>query len=47
MINSVTYNTKAYTTYITHNAIHNYLQYNTITYASNNTNAYTTYSTIR
>ena len=46
MVNSVTYNTKAYPTYITMQSLH-CLQYNMITYATNNTNAYNTYSTVR
>lgn len=32
--------TKAYTTWITYNVVRTYLQYNTITYDTNNTNAY-------
>ena len=32
--------TKAYTTWITYNVVFTYLQYNTITYDTNNTNAY-------
>ena len=32
--------TKAYITWITYNVVRTYLQYNTITYDTNNTNAY-------
>ena len=32
---------------VTYNAVQNYLQYNTITYATNGTKAYTTYSKVR
>ena len=37
---ALTLHTKAYTTWITYNVVRTYLHYNTITYDTNNTNAF-------